>query len=706
MTERNGDSDDTDGIGRRDYIQGTATALAAATGVGVVSGAAYAQDPQVDASVSGGHSFSDNGDHYEYVVDPGERLLMVVEEGGTIQNVLIDITASGASASIVSQTSWDATPPSSYTIRNVGVEGSQPDDGPALFVTSCTDQATVENVYAGDGNVTYPVSSNWNDYPGCWRASLEHSGHLIMRDLYVSGWVDNALYMSPPADPGNGNGSFHVEDCYVVNNQISCYRFGTETTMVNCYGATQSGDHRVVWGYSNSNTGSFTIDVEDCSFDAAASHRALEHRGDANFVLDGNSEYSGENGDGSVSGGTQTSSPRYFQPSSVPTDPMEAATGESGGDGGDIVGDGDEFEIEGPGEFYFEVTGEVEPDPSIAEYADYGEHYGDDWVSFTLSDTGETHWWFTGDIVTLDKTDDQTAYINGQEYDDDDGDDVVIEEFERSAPLDEYGGETHLFDTTSSPVYEGSQALVNDGGDFGSLVSTSGLGDYPERGDEVYVYFQNASDDNFVAFHLFAQSETDNPDGYTVGISAAGAWRMWLNEDGDTDWIASEDLPASDQISGWYRAEIWTDSSTVYADLYDDSTDELLASISADDSTYDSGGIGFRSAGNGEVWDYVVYGGEGGTSDDYPEDRELIFDGEDSGSTVYSFEVDPGPVEASYSVDPDSEYAWISDDGTEAGGEVWGYVDEWAFDGHLVSVETDGPATVLLDDEEIDPDDY
>ncbi len=197
------------------------------------------------------------------------------------------------------------------------------------------------------------------------------------------------------------------------------------------------------------------------------------------------------------------------------------------------------------------------------------------------------------------------SWFHVDDRDDDPAAPTVIEDFERSSPLAEYGGREDLFGTTST-AYEGSQALVNDGGTFGSLVSTSGLDEYPSRGDEVHFYVNNAADDNFAAAHLFAQAETDAPDGYTVGISGHGAFRLWMQEDGDFQQIASESLPASGQIDGWYRAEVWTDSTTVYADLYDDSTDELLASIQADDSTYSSGGIGFRSAGNGEVWDYVV----------------------------------------------------------------------------------------------------
>ena len=110
-----------------------------------------------------------------------------------------------------------------------------------------------------------------------------------------------------------------------------------------------------------------------------------------------------------------------------------------------------------------------------------------------------------------------------------------------------------------------------------------------------------------MALHFFAQSETDSPDGYAVGISGQGAWRMWVQENGSLSRIASTDLPTSDQVDGWYRAEVWTDDLTVYADLYDDSTDERLASIEADDTTWASGGIGFRLAGNGEVWDHVTH---------------------------------------------------------------------------------------------------
>ena len=181
---------------------------------------------------------------------------------------------------------------------------------------------------------------------------------------------------------------------------------------------------------------------------------------------------------------------------------------------------------------------------------------------------------------------------------------TVVEDFERSSPLSEYGGETGLFDTTGS-AYEGEQALENDSGSFGGVNSTSGLDTYPERGDEVHAYFDNAGDENFATFNLFSQAEEDDPDRYSVGISGvSGDLTLWKTENGSIDTLDSSSL--SDTTSGWYRVEITTDSSTVSADLYDADSDAHLASVSASDSTFTSGGIGFRSAGNGEVFDYVV----------------------------------------------------------------------------------------------------
>lgn len=200
----------------------------------------------------------------------------------------------------------------------------------------------------------------------------------------------------------------------------------------------------------------------------------------------------------------------------------------------------------------------------------------------------------------------------------------VFEDFERSNPLAEYGAKADQYSVETSTVYEGSQALTHASGAEASAVSTSGLNSYPGRGDKVSLYINNAQDDNFAAFHLFAQSETDNPNSYVAGLSNYSAWKLWVIDDSGVTLIDEQALPTSDQIDGWYRVEMWTDSTTVYADLYNDASDALLASVQADDTTWSSGGIGFRSAGNGEVWDYIVEGSsQGPTVVDSFEDGDL-----------------------------------------------------------------------------------
>ncbi|WP_121744937.1 hypothetical protein [Natronorubrum halophilum] len=82
----------------------------------------------------------------------------------------------------------------------------------------------------------------------------------------------------------------------------------------------------------------------------------------------------------------------------------------------------------------------------------------------------------------------------------------------------------------------------------------------------------------------------------------------------------------------------------------------------------------------------------------------ILFDGDDSDVTRYEFEID-GELEPS-----NYEGATIDDDveidGTLAHGVVADWKDAFRFSGDLEELTVDGPATVLVDGEEIDPADY
>ena len=184
---------------------------------------------------------------------------------------------------------------------------------------------------------------------------------------------------------------------------------------------------------------------------------------------------------------------------------------------------------------------------------------------------------------------------------------TVVEDFERDDPLADYGGLVENFEVTDD-AYEGEQAIINDSGDFAGINSTEGLDVYPERGDDVHFYFKNSGADNFLSVNLFSQEEEDNPHRYAFGISAADGFTFWRNDEEGLEAVANEELLAAFQTDGWYRMEIETstDDDTIVATLYDDAEDTDLAQLEIEDDTFDSGGIGFRSQGEGEVFDLVV----------------------------------------------------------------------------------------------------
>ena len=487
-------------MNRRDYLKGTAAAVAAAGGV---VGSASAQS---------------------YDTIPANGQTITIGAGETWENKLIDFSTGNRITIAAHSTNW--------TIRNIGFEGYNSDAG-LYAIFGISDQSggnsLMENVYMGDGGASGDGGETGNGHgiTAVW-ANPNHNGHIDIRNCNFQGWYDNALYCSAPGN--SGGGTFHIDNCYAANCFVSHYRLATQGSQITdsvVYMDNEFYNGRAVWAW---NPG--PIPVENCTIETNGNHYSFVAGANGQWssidVTDTSWDNTGWNGGvledpGSVRfhSGNDTN-PSAFVPSGVPTSAVEAASGGSGSD----------------------------PDPEQKNLP------------------------------------------------------PIFDDFERET-VDEYGGSTGDFSITTSTVYEGSRALTNDSGTFAGINSTSGLERYPSRGDELHVYFTNASDDNFVSFNFFSQSETDNPERYAVGLSGVdGNLTLWRQQGGTLDTLASDS--STQQISGWYRAEISTDSTTVYADLYDDSSNSLLGSVQASDTTYSSGGIGFRSAGNGEVWDYAI----------------------------------------------------------------------------------------------------
>ena len=95
---------------------------------------------------------------------------------------------------------------------------------------------------------------------------------------------------------------------------------------------------------------------------------------------------------------------------------------------------------------------------------------------------------------------------------------------------------------------------------------------------------------------------------------------------------------------------------------------------------------------------------EADEADDDLLENVILFDGDDSDVTRYEFEVDGDVEPSNYEGATIDDEAEIED--SLASGVVADWKDAFRFSGDLEELTVDGPATVLVNDEEIDPADY
>ncbi len=190
------DSPDSGNLTRRSYLKFAGTTAAAFAATGSATGASYRT----------------------ITIPAGETKSITVGDGETFENVLIDMTADGASALV-------RTSGSGWTIRNVGFKGIHP-GGHYLLNPGVSDpngSGLVENVYLGDGQVA------GSDSGGVWlNANLPHRGTIQFRNVHIAGMIDNGLYGSGPGAQGYG-GNLHVESSYFKGNTISNVRLNAKS---------------------------------------------------------------------------------------------------------------------------------------------------------------------------------------------------------------------------------------------------------------------------------------------------------------------------------------------------------------------------------------------------------------------------------------------------------------------------------------------
>lgn len=306
---------------------------------------------------------------YETVtVSSGEHKTINVEDGETYENVLIDVTASGATATIVAHgTDW--------TIRNVGFKGRLESPDEVCLGVSDRQGGTsrIENVYIGDG-----ASTGHRDGLGIWVAP-EHSGHIDIERTNIQEMGDNSFYCSAPGS--GGGGTVDIDRCYSANSWVAHFRL-SEGSVTNSVAVNDERhkDGRGVWAWAPG-----PVTVDNCQLAMNGNHYSVVAgaNGAGGPVEVTNTEYdTGFNGgshepDGSITWGEGNGTdPQDVVPEGVPTSAEEAASG--GSDAGSQKSAAATTVSEERQDADSETDAESEPEPEAEESEPQESEAGND----------------------------------------------------------------------------------------------------------------------------------------------------------------------------------------------------------------------------------------------------------------------------------------------------------------------------------------
>lgn len=303
-------------------------------------------------------------DYEEIVVDAGDTYSVSLGDGDTLENVLIDISASGAGYSI--NADGDG-----WAIRNVGVRGtfdSHSNDSQITLNTPSSDSTgVVENVYLPG------ASSPGHSYDGAKGIYVfrDHAGEILIRNVNIKRMQDNGIYASSPGhDADNAlGGTVRVEDSYFEDNATVGIRLGTSGSYAeNC--VMVGGIHRGFWAYYEE-TELRNCDLLDNGTDVVVGGGSYDKQAEASVVAtDSRWESEDLEYDSNDIQGESQGTPEDRVPEGVPTSAEAAASGsaDSGNTGGsadsDSSDDTDDESALPQGDFALTVS----TDGDLAEY--------------------------------------------------------------------------------------------------------------------------------------------------------------------------------------------------------------------------------------------------------------------------------------------------------------------------------------------------
>ncbi len=656
-------------LDRRSYLKLTgATAASAVAATGMTSAA---------------------NDYDVIEVGAGETFRKDLSSGETWENVLIDITAQGASYRITATAD-------NWAIRNVGIRG-QLDSTPGsqnfvVSVPSSGASGLIENVYLPGTS----YSRSTSPFPSGIYVHFNHAGDLEVRNYYAANLPSHGIYGSDPGNRNNnGNGgTVRIHDSYVADTENSGFRIGSDGSYVdNCV------SFRTVRGLWSrwANTEARGCDFGDNNTDIVVGQSGYSQS--STVTLDGTTCFGSViEANGSLNG-SSAGTPEERIPEGCPE------TAEAAASGGQPVNLEDLPEntltITGQGEptkYHFETSGELAQNP---ERGDLQRHDAIDgttasgWVTRTNNVDGYR---FDGELVDLGF--DQgvaTVTVNGQEVD----------------PAD-YGVDASEAD--SEPEADHTLTITGQGEPTRYHFETSGtIERNPERGD---LQRHDTIDDTTASGWV---TRTNNVDGYRfdgdlleVGFEQGAATVELDGEEIDpADYngeAALDNLLLVDGVgtSGGTRYEFAVSGAA-------EKSDEKGATID-DADVIDSGTVtgsvaGWRDAFrfSGDLEDLTVDGsarvyvnGEQVDPSDYGAERPHVLTVVGNGSPAnYEVTVD-GTIDKALG-DGSDETAIRSE--TVAEGSIERGVQRFRFSGTISDFTfVEGSAHVYVDAERLDPD--
>lgn len=171
--------------------------------------------------------------------------------------------------------------------------------------------------------------------------------------------------------------------------------------------------------------------------------------------------------------------------------------------------------------------------------------------------------------------------------------------------ITEYSGDTSLFQTDTTPVYGGSYALEAQNK---SGRTTSGIYRFDKTVSQGQVlrwmqYVNTAGDEACTLFGVQSPGTTKN--NYGVCLERFGTNRISLVKNASDNDVSGTVLASTTVTysTGWYEVEVdWQTNNNIKAYLRN-SAGSLVASTSATDATYSSGGIGYTFWFQNGSWD-------------------------------------------------------------------------------------------------------